>query len=46
MEMSDAIPTAWLWVVPNGGHLSIVAENLTDEFVATAAAFLRGEWDR
>ena len=45
MEMYQAIPNAWLWVVPNGGHLSIVAENLTDAFVETASAFLCGEWE-
>jgi len=42
--MYQAIPNAWLWVVPNGGHLSIVAENLTDAFVETASAFFRGDW--
>lgn len=46
MEMYQAIPNAWLWVVPNGGHLSIVAENLTDAFVETASAFLRGDWEQ
>ena len=45
LELYDAIPASWLWVVPNGGHLSIVAENLTDEFVETTTAFFRGEWD-
>ena len=44
MDMCEAVPQAWLWVVPNGGHLSIVAENLTEQFVATASAFLRGDW--
>ena len=44
MTMHDAIPTAWLWVVPNAGHLTLVAEGLTDQFVETASAFLRGEW--
>ena len=44
MDMYEAIPRAWLWVVPTGGHLSIVAENLTEQFIATASAFLRGDW--
>ncbi len=44
LSMHAAIPTSWLWVVPNGGHLSIVAEGLSDLFVTTAGAFLRGEW--
>lgn len=46
MELYEAIPRSWLWVVPNGGHLSIVAEGLTDQFVETATAFLRGDWER
>ena len=45
LSMHGAIPTSWLWVVPNGGHLSLVAEGLSDQFVATASAFLRGAWD-
>jgi pimeloyl-ACP methyl ester carboxylesterase len=43
-SMHDAIQTSWLWVVPNGGHLSLVAEGLSDQFVATATTFLRGDW--
>jgi pimeloyl-ACP methyl ester carboxylesterase len=43
-SMHDAIPTSWLWVVPNGGHLSLVAEGLSDQFVVTATTFLRGDW--
>ncbi len=45
LSMHGAIPTSWLWVVPNGGHLSLVAEGLSDQFVATASAFLRGAWN-
>ncbi len=33
-------------IVPNGGHLSLVAEGLSDQFVVTAGAFLRGEWQQ
>mgnify|MGYP002635411703 CR=1 FL=1 len=44
LDMHDAIPTSWLWVVPNGGHLTIVTEGLTDQFVTTASAFLSGAW--
>jgi pimeloyl-ACP methyl ester carboxylesterase len=44
LSIHNAIPTSWLWVVPNGGHLSLVAEGLSDQFVATARAFLRGDW--
>jgi pimeloyl-ACP methyl ester carboxylesterase len=43
-DMHAAIRASSLWVVPNGGHLSIVAENLTDQFVATASKFLHGNW--
>jgi pimeloyl-ACP methyl ester carboxylesterase len=45
VALRQAIPAAWLWVVPNGGHLSIVAENLTDQFVETASRFLGGDWE-
>jgi pimeloyl-ACP methyl ester carboxylesterase len=44
LSMHAAIPTSWLWVVPNGGHLSLVAEGLSGQFIATATAFLRGDW--
>ena len=44
LSMHAAIPTSWLWVVPNGGHLNLVAEGLSDQFVATASTFLRGDW--
>jgi len=40
----SSIPASWLWVVPNGGHLSLVAEGLSDQFVVSATAFLRGDW--
>lgn len=44
LMMHDAVPTSWLWVVPNGGHLTLVAEGISDQFVVTAKAFLRGDW--
>lgn len=43
MEMYSAIPSSYLWVVPNGGHGPIFGE-MTDRFVETALTFLRGEW--
>jgi pimeloyl-ACP methyl ester carboxylesterase len=43
MEMYEAIPRSYLWVVPNGGHGPIFGE-IADRFVETALAFLRGEW--
>ena len=44
VDMRAAIPAAWLWVVPNGGHLTIVTEGLTDQFIERASAFFRGDW--
>jgi pimeloyl-ACP methyl ester carboxylesterase len=43
MEMYEAIPQSYLWVVPNGGHGPIFGE-MTRHFVETALAFLRDEW--
>ena len=43
MEMYEAIPRSYLWVVPNGGHGPIFGD-MADRFVATAMAFLRDEW--
>jgi pimeloyl-ACP methyl ester carboxylesterase len=44
-ELHAAIPRSFLWVVPNGGHGPIFGPH-TPAFVATATAFLRGEWRR
>lgn len=43
MEMYAAIPGAYLWIVPNGGHGPIFGD-ATGRFVETALTFLRGEW--
>ncbi len=43
MGMYAAIPSAYLWVVPNGGHGPIFGER-AGLFAETAVAFLRGEW--
>jgi pimeloyl-ACP methyl ester carboxylesterase len=45
MEMYTAIPLAYLWVVPNGGH-GPISGDATSRFVETAMTFLRGEWGR
>ena len=45
MEMYAAIPRSYLWIVPNGGHGPIFGD-MIDRFIATASAFLRGEWER
>jgi pimeloyl-ACP methyl ester carboxylesterase len=42
LEMYQAIPQSYLWVIPNGGHGSIF--DMVDRFNETAMAFLRGEW--
>ena len=44
LEMYEAIPRSYLWVVPNAGHGPIFGE-MKDRFVETAMALLRGEWD-
>ena len=49
MEMYDAIPRSYLWVIPNGGHGPIFREHtgsgeVSARFAETALAFLRDEW--
>jgi pimeloyl-ACP methyl ester carboxylesterase len=44
-ELHAAIPRSLLWVVPNGGHGPIFGPHRA-AFVATATAFLRGDWKR
>ena len=43
MELYDAIPRSYLWMIPNGGHGSIFEQK--DLFIKTALAFLRGDWE-
>jgi len=43
LEMYEAIPHAYLWIIPNGGH-GPISGAMRAPFVATAAAFLRGDW--
>src|SRR5581483_2423578 len=45
LEMYTAIPRAYLWVIPNGGHGPIFGE-LAERFVETALAFLGGRWEQ
>ncbi len=42
-ELHAAIPRSFLWIVPNGGHGPIFGPH-APAFVATATAFLRGDW--
>jgi len=49
MEMYEAIPHSFLFVIPNGGHGPIFGEysgsgETTSRFAETALAFLRGDW--
>lgn len=43
LEMYDAIPRSYLWVMPNGGHGPVFGD-MAESFVKTSLAFLRGEW--
>ena len=50
VEMYEAIPRSYLWVIPNGGHGPIFGEHTgggetTQRFAGTVLAFLRDEWD-
>jgi len=45
LEMYAAIPRAYLWVIPNGGHGPIFGD-MAEHFVETALAFLRGDWEQ
>lgn len=42
-ELYAAIPRAWLWIVPNGGHGPVFRDH-APRFVETALSFLGGEW--
>ena len=49
MELYEAIPRSYLWVIPNGGHGPIFGDHTgngetTSRFAETALAFLRDEW--
>jgi len=43
LEMYEAIPDSYLWLVPNGGHVPIRGPR-QDHFLCTATAFLNDEW--
>jgi pimeloyl-ACP methyl ester carboxylesterase len=44
VEMYEAIPSSYLWIIPNGGHGPVFGE-MAQRFVETALAFLGGEWE-
>jgi pimeloyl-ACP methyl ester carboxylesterase len=44
VEIYEAIPRSYLWIVPNGGHGPIFGD-ARERFAETALAFLRGAWE-
>ena len=44
-EVYAAIPDAYLWVVPNGGHVPL-GPDTAEQFTTTVLRFLGGEWSR
>jgi len=44
VEMYAAIPHAYLWIIPNGGHIPIRDKHAA-AFTHTALEFLRGGWE-
>ena len=45
LEMHRSIPSARLWIVPNGGHLPYTAQENHVDFVRRVTEFLEGKWD-
>lgn len=43
-DIYAAVPNAYLWVIPNGGHVPISGPH-ADAFSATALEFLVGKWE-
>jgi pimeloyl-ACP methyl ester carboxylesterase len=44
-EMYEAIPSSYLWVVPNGGHGVLGTDHGNQLFTQTALDFLSGRWE-
>ena len=42
-DIAKAVPTSYLWVVPNGSHVPLSGSN-ADTFTATVLEFFSGEW--
>ena len=40
VEMHNAIPNSYLWIIPNGGHLPIWKELWSDQFLKVSKLFL------
>lgn len=45
VETYQAIPSAYLWIIPNGGHIPIMDKHQT-YFMETALEFLQGAWEQ
>lgn len=45
LEMYHSIPSARLWIVPNGGHLPYTAQENHVDFMRRVTEFLEGKWD-
>jgi pimeloyl-ACP methyl ester carboxylesterase len=45
LDLHEAIPRSYLWVVPNGGHGPVFGD-AAPRFTETALSFLRGDWTR
>lgn len=43
MELYQAIPKSYLWIIPNAGHVPIFGA-MTDNFAKTSLAFLQDKW--
>jgi len=43
LEMYEAIPQSYLWIVPNGGHIPTQGP-VQEHFACTATAFLHDQW--
>jgi len=44
VDLYTHIPHAYLWIVPNAGHVPIHGER-QEAFTRTTIAFLRGDWE-
>ncbi len=45
LSLYQAIPQAYLWIIPGGGHGPIFMD-LSAPFIETALTFFRGEWEK
>jgi hypothetical protein len=45
VETYQAIPNAYLWIIPNGDHITIMTEKHQTYFMEIALDFLQGNWE-